>query len=116
MNQATQVGADRSHHRAGHGSSRARDLRAGARTGAGVWAPRGKGRPVDGGVVVSGRWAYCSGIVHAGVFFAGCIVESGPPSVIAMPHDELEILDTWHTLGLRGTGSHDVVADELFVP
>ena len=30
--------------------------------------------------------------------------------------EELEILDTWHTLGLRGTGSHDAVADELFVP
>ena len=33
-----------------------------------------------------------------------------------MPQDDLEILDTWHTLGLRGTGSHDTVADELFVP
>src|SRR5205807_10661884 len=38
------------------------------------------------------------------------------PSVVAMPHDELQIIDTWHTLGLRGTGSHDVVAGELFVP
>src|SRR2546423_4954529 len=91
---------------------------------AGVWAPRGKGQTVDGGVVVTGRWAYCSGIRHAGVFFAGCIVEGGQdpagakpvPSVIGMPQDELEIVDTWHTLGLRGTGSHDVVADELFVP
>ena len=84
---------------------------------AGVWAPRGKARPVDGGILVSGRWAYCSGITHAAVFFAGCIVDSGPmPSLIAIPQDELEILDTWHTLGLRGTGSHDAVADELFVP
>jgi alkylation response protein AidB-like acyl-CoA dehydrogenase len=33
-----------------------------------------------------------------------------------MPQAELEILDTWHTLGLRGTGSHDVLAEELFVP
>jgi alkylation response protein AidB-like acyl-CoA dehydrogenase len=91
---------------------------------AGVWAPRGKAQPVDGGVLVSGRWAYCSGIGHAGVFFAGCIVATGEdpaaaqpvPSVIGMPQDDLEILDTWHTLGLRGTGSHDVVARELFVP
>jgi alkylation response protein AidB-like acyl-CoA dehydrogenase len=91
---------------------------------AGVWAPRGRARPVDGGVVVSGRWPYCSGITHAAVFFAGCIVDDGQdaagakpmPSVIAVPQDELEIVDTWHTLGLRGTGSHDAVADELFVP
>jgi alkylation response protein AidB-like acyl-CoA dehydrogenase len=91
---------------------------------AGVWAPRGKARRVDGGIVVSGRWAYCSGITHAAVFFAGCIVDdsqdpsAGKPtvSVIAIPHDELEVLDTWHTLGLRGTGSHDTVADELFIP
>jgi len=91
---------------------------------AGVWAPRGKARPVDGGVAVSGRWAYCSGISDAALFFAGCIVDTGQgptgakprPSVIAIPKDELEIVDTWHTLGLRGTGSHDAVADELFVP
>jgi alkylation response protein AidB-like acyl-CoA dehydrogenase len=91
---------------------------------AGVWAPRGKARPVDGGVAVSGRWAYCSAITHAAVFFAGCIVDNGQdpagtkpvPSLIAIPPDELEIVDTWHTLGLRGTGSHDAVADELFIP
>ena len=91
---------------------------------AGVWAPRGKGRPVEGGVLVSGRWPYCSGIIHAGVFFAGCIIDGGGhpdavspmPSVVAMPKAELEIVDTWRTLGLRGTGSHDVVANELFLP
>jgi indole-3-acetate monooxygenase len=91
---------------------------------AGVWAPRGQARPVDGGVEVSGRWPYCSGITHAAVFFAGCIITGGQDStetkptvsVIAIPQDELEIVDTWHTLGLRGTGSHDAVADELFIP
>ena len=40
---------------------------------AGVWAPRGKARPVDGGFVVSGRWAFCSGITHSDFLFAGCI-------------------------------------------
>lgn len=91
---------------------------------AGVWAPRGKARLGERGVVASGRWAYCSGITHAAVFFAGCIFDTGQdptgakpmPSVIAIPQDELEIVDTWHTLGLRGTGSHDAVAEELFVP
>jgi len=84
---------------------------------AGVWAPRGKGRSVDGGVVVSGRWAFCSGICHADVMFSGCFIDEQPvPSVVAMPKEDLRLLDTWHTLGLRGTGSHDTVADEVFVP
>jgi alkylation response protein AidB-like acyl-CoA dehydrogenase len=84
---------------------------------AGVWAPRGTARTVDGGVVVSGRWAFCSGITHADMMFAGCLVDDQRvPSVVAMRKEDLEVLDTWHTLGLRGTGSHDSVADEVFVP
>jgi alkylation response protein AidB-like acyl-CoA dehydrogenase len=86
----------------------------------GVWAPRGKGRPAEGGVVVSGRWSFCSGITHADWLFAGFVLETeGTPPVLrvaAMPKAELEILDTWHTGGLRGTGSHDAVATEMFVP
>jgi len=91
---------------------------------AGIWAPRGRFRAADGGVVVSGRWAFCSGISHSNVLFAGCLPEAEPaadqppplPSIVALPTSDLEILDTWHTLGLRGTGSHDVQAREVFVP
>ncbi|MDT5054696.1 MAG: indole-3-acetate monooxygenase [Mycobacterium sp.] len=84
---------------------------------AGVWAPRGTGRTVDGGVVVSGRWAFCSGITHADMMFAGCLVDDQRvPSIVALRKEDLQVLDTWHTLGLRGTGSHDTVADEVFVP
>ena len=90
---------------------------------AGVWAPRGKGTAVDGGLRVSGRWSFCSGIPHSDWLFAGCVLEGvegdgGGPAlrVLALPTGELEILDTWHTSGLRGTGSHDAVADALFVP
>jgi alkylation response protein AidB-like acyl-CoA dehydrogenase len=82
---------------------------------AGVWAPQGKARRAPGGVVVSGRWAFCSGITHADVLFAGCVLDD-KPAVVALPTDQLQILDTWHTLGLRGTGSHDSVADDVFVP
>jgi alkylation response protein AidB-like acyl-CoA dehydrogenase len=84
---------------------------------AGVWAPRGKARSADGGVVVSGRWAFCSGITHSDLMFAGCLIDDASvPSVMALRKSDLDVLDTWHTLGLRGTGSHDVVADEVFVP
>jgi indole-3-acetate monooxygenase len=82
---------------------------------AGVWAPHGKARPTPGGVVVTGRWAFCSGITHADVMFAGCLIEDRP-AVVALPTAQLQILDTWHTLGLRGTGSHDAAADDVFVP
>jgi alkylation response protein AidB-like acyl-CoA dehydrogenase len=82
---------------------------------AGVWAPRGTGEKVDGGYVVSGRWAFCSGIPHCDWLFAG-FVHRKELYVAALPKAEIEVLDTWHTNGLRGTGSHDCVADELFVP
>ncbi len=88
---------------------------------AGVWAPRGRGTPVDGGLQVSGRWAFCSGISHSDWLFAGCVLEGGEGEdpqlrVVALPTAELEILDTWHTGGLRATASNDAVADDLFVP
>ncbi len=104
--------------------SRAELFGDGQAVAAGVWAPRGKARSVDGGVAVSGRWAFCSGIMHSDLLFAGCFVESDTsaanerprPSVVAIRKEDLQIQDTWHTLGLRGTGSHDAVADEVFVP
>jgi alkylation response protein AidB-like acyl-CoA dehydrogenase len=89
---------------------------------AGVWAPRGAARRVDGGFRVSGRWAFCSGIMHSDYLFGGCVVQeeeddrAGTPRVLAIPVAELEILDTWRTSGLCGTGSHDAVADGVFVP
>ena len=91
---------------------------------AGVWAPSGTAHPVDGGMRVSGRWRFCSGITHSDYLFAGCVLDTGAPRdsdspvlrVVGIPTGELEILDTWHTSGLRGTGSHDAVADDVFVP
>lgn len=90
---------------------------AGRGVAAGVWAPQGRARPVSGGMLVSGRWAFCSGVTHADVMFAGCLRPEDPmPVVAAIPTEHLRILDTWHTLGLRGTGSHDVLAEDVFVP
>lgn len=90
------------------------------RVAAGVWAPRGRARRVAGGYRVSGRWAFCSGIRHSDFLFGGCTVqeqdENVRPSVVAIPVGEMEILDTWHTSGLLGTGSHDALAADVFVP
>jgi indole-3-acetate monooxygenase len=78
---------------------------------------------VDGGVRVSGRWSFCSGISHSQWLFAGCVLDDPHASsqgpnlrVVGLPAAELEVLDTWHTSGLRGTGSHDAVAHDVFVP
>lgn len=89
---------------------------------AGVWAPRGRAARVDGGYRVSGTWSFCSGIMHSDYMFGGCLVESeqdggaATARVLGLPVGDLEIADTWHTSGLRGTGSHDATADNLFVP
>lgn len=88
---------------------------------AGVWAPRGAARRVEGGYRVSGRWAFCSGILHSDYLFGGCVVQDGGDAngtlrVLGIPVGELEVVDTWHTSGLCGTGSHDAVANDVFVP
>ena len=91
------------------------------RVAAGVWAPRGAARRVDGGFRVSGRWAFCSGIMHSDYLFGGCVVRDGDdaegmPRILGLPVNELEVVDTWNTSGLCGTGSHDAVAEDVFVP
>jgi indole-3-acetate monooxygenase len=93
---------------------------------AGIAAPSGAAVRVDGGVRVSGRWAFASGITHAQWAWAGCVVmEDGQPRMTAagpdilhvcMPVSELHVHDTWYVSGLCGTGSHDFSANDVFVP
>jgi alkylation response protein AidB-like acyl-CoA dehydrogenase len=93
---------------------------------AGVFAPTGAAMRVDGGVRVSGRWQFASGIHHSGWVWTGCLVMSngqprmtprGPEVVHAfMPTSEVAIHDTWFVSGLAGTGSTDISAHEVFVP
>jgi len=88
----------------------------------GTLAPQGSARKVDGGWLVSGRWQFGSGVDHGSWLLLGakCVAEDGeaplPPIHVFAPKAEIEIDDTWHTLGMRGTGSKDLVAQEVFVP
>ncbi len=84
----------------------------------GVFAPSGKAEPVDGGWTVSGRWAFASGVHHTTWLSLGVLVgsDSPEPRGVLVPTSDVEILDTWYVSGLRGTGSNDVVAKEIFVP
>lgn len=94
---------------------------------AGVFAPMGKATPVEGGYRVRGRWPFCSGGENAAWRTGGALVmgEAGPrktasgaPEVRSMFFSAADstLVDTWNVAGLSGTGSHDLVVDDVFVP
>jgi indole-3-acetate monooxygenase len=81
----------------------------------------GTARKVDGGYRISGRKAFTSGAPAGDILMTGAVLaEDGQDYVLhfgaSMKAPEVRIEDTWHTLGMRGTGSHDVILDDLFVP
>ena len=89
----------------------------------GSTAAVGKAERVPGGFRVSGRWSFVSGCHNAHFLSALAMPhENGEPVVgeaaqfMIMPRSEWEILDTWNVSGLRGSGSHDVRAEDVFVP
>lgn len=80
---------------------------------AGSTAPAGTADTAEGTVRLSGRWSFCSGVPHADLVMAGYRERgaSGPPRdarVAFLPRAEVTVHDTWDTMGLRGTASHDV--------
>jgi indole-3-acetate monooxygenase len=94
----------------------------GVKVGGGI-NPAAVAVPADGGYRVTGRWGFVSGCQHCDWIYGNCIEEGAasnggmPPLRIALFRaGEIEIEDTWSVSGLCGTGSHDVVADDVFVP
>jgi indole-3-acetate monooxygenase len=94
---------------------------------AGSAPPRGRAVPVPGGYRLTGRWSQGSNILLAGWVHVGCHVhDGGEPRrgpdgspvylMCAFPAGEVQVIDTWHTTGMRGTGSHDYAVSDLFVP
>lgn len=87
-----------------------------------AYAPTGRAQAVAGGHRLSGRWSFSSGCDHATWVLLGGIVPDadGTPvdfRTFLLPASDYEIDDVWDTVGLRGTGSNDiVVADGTFVP
>jgi indole-3-acetate monooxygenase len=83
----------------------------------GFVVPLGTAAKADGGYRVTGRWPFGSGSPHCQWMGGGVIPNDGrPPLFPLMPVGEIELLDNWHVSGLRGTGSNDFVATDLFVP
>lgn len=79
--------------------------------------PAGVAKPIDGGFRVSGQWKYASGCEHCAWAFLGGSVEGNPDDkrIFVLPRGNYEIVDTWHVPGLKATGSHDIVAKDVFV-
>jgi 3-hydroxy-9,10-secoandrosta-1,3,5(10)-triene-9,17-dione monooxygenase len=75
-------------------------------------------KSVDGGYEMSGRWSYSSGSLHCPWTLLGGFVDGNPAGYrsFLIPREEAKIQDTWDTLGLAATGSHDVVVERAFVP
>ncbi len=85
------------------------------------YQPVGKVEHVDGGFRLSGRWGFSSGSQHCDWVLLGAMVpteEGNPPDMrtFLVPRSDYQIDETWETFGLQGTGSHDVVVDNAFVP
>jgi alkylation response protein AidB-like acyl-CoA dehydrogenase len=86
---------------------------------AGVFNPTGTISPRSEGYQVSGRWTFASGCEHADWIYGNCIDASGDAPelrVAVFRPEDVEIVDTWSTLGLCGTGSHDIVVHDVTVP
>ncbi|MEP1767801.1 MAG: acyl-CoA dehydrogenase family protein [Sulfitobacter sp.] len=86
---------------------------------AGAMFPPQAAKTVDGGYEVTGQWPWGSGVMGADLAGAGIQVEdqkSKLPLIAIMQKKDIEIVDTWKTMGLRATGSHDIKASGVFVP
>lgn len=87
---------------------------------ASVFAVGGQGRPVDGGVIVNGRWPFNTGCLHSqwAILTALLPEASGElaPASVLIPYSELTILDDWFATGMAATASNTTVAEDVFVP
>lgn len=80
------------------------------------YAPMGRVEPVAGGFRFSGRWGWSSGCDHCSWALLGGILPDGTYRTFLLPHSDYRIEDTWHSMGLQGTGSNDIVVEGAFVP
>lgn len=77
--------------------------------------PGGHAVRTDGGYLFNGRWRFASGSHHADWCFVGGRREDGGIFCL-LPREDYELVDTWHTTGLRGTGSQDMIVRDQVIP
>jgi alkylation response protein AidB-like acyl-CoA dehydrogenase len=78
--------------------------------------PSGTAIATGAGFRVSGRWSLVSGCEIASWIPVMARLDKNEMRMFFLPRGDYEILDTWHSGGLRGSGSHDVVVDDVYVP
>ncbi len=81
--------------------------------------PPGAASEVEGGYRLNGRWKWGTGVMHADWILLSAVVEGhDPPQMImvAIPANEVSVLDVWHVAGMAGTGSNDILVEDVFVP
>ncbi len=89
---------------------------------AGIAYPQGRGKKVDGGLMLSGTWNFCSAVTDSTWNMLACMVmdDAGAKSIdwvqCLLRKNEYQIIDDWQTMGMRGTGSCTVKVENLFVP
>jgi 3-hydroxy-9,10-secoandrosta-1,3,5(10)-triene-9,17-dione monooxygenase len=82
-------------------------------------APTRRGTPVDGGIRLTGRWSWATGVMDAEWVLLGAICgpDDAPyPALVLLPAADIRVEDVWHTSGMCATGSNDVVVDDVWVP
>jgi len=85
------------------------------------YAPTGKAKVTEGGYLLSGKWSFSSGCDHATWVLLGGLVFNDEGNVVdfktfLVPREKYQIVDVWNVVGLRGTGSNDIVVEETFIP
>jgi len=85
------------------------------------YAPTGKAVQTEGGFQLSGKWSFSSGCDHCQWVLLGGLVFNAENQVVdfrtfMVPRESYQIIDVWHMVGLSGTGSNDIVVDDVFIP
>lgn len=88
------------------------------------YAPVGQIEVVEGGYRLSGHWEWSSGSNHCSWVMLGAMLPDADPESerppmqigLLLPSEEYQIVENWHVAGLKGTGSHDIVVNDAFVP
>jgi 3-hydroxy-9,10-secoandrosta-1,3,5(10)-triene-9,17-dione monooxygenase len=90
---------------------------------ASTYMPTGRATPVEGGYRFSGKWKFSSGVEHCQWIFLGGLTvkdeatgKGGDYCTFLLPRADFEIVDTWDVMGLKGTGSQDIVVKDVFIP
>ena len=85
-------------------------------------APTGRATQSKGGYVLTGRWAWGTGVMHADwVLLNGMVKVKGKDEkldlrLFLVPRDQIKVDEDWDSAGMSGTGSNDMLAEEIFVP